>query len=216
MAQQQSSGISIQTLAISAAGAVAAAVVVPLVWERGTLIATAMTPVIVALVSEGLKHPAEKLTTATSRVARRPGAAGDPEPFHTRAPEEPFDPLPATERVEARHGDDPFGLRERPPIRRHWRLAVITGLVAFVLGVAALTLSELVFGGSATDRGRTTFFSGRGDDSETTPTPTPDTTPESTEEATPTPEATAEPTVTPEPTATPGAPEAIPAPTVTP
>jgi hypothetical protein len=215
MAQQESSGISIQTLAISAAAAVAAAVVVPLVWERGTLVATAMTPVIVALVSEGLKHPAEKLTTATSRVARRPGAAGEPEPLDQRTPDEPFDPLPPTERVETDRGDDPFGLRERPPIRRHWRLAVITGLVAFVLAVTALTMSELVFGGAATrDSGRTTFFGG--DRQEETPTPTPDSTPEATEEATPTPTETPEPTVTAEPTPTPGAPEATPAPTVTP
>lgn len=222
MAQQQSSGISIQTLAISAAAAVAAAVVVPMIWEKGTLVATAMTPVIVALVSEGLRHPAEKITTATSSVARRrtraPGEPYDPEePLDTGAPEEPFDPLPRAERVEPRRGDDPFGLRERPPIRRHWRLAVITGLVAFVLAVTALTMSELVFGGAATrDSGRTTFFGGGREDTEATPTPSPDATPEATEEATPTATETPVPTETPAPTVTPGAPEATPAPTVTP
>jgi hypothetical protein len=223
MAQQQSSGISIQTLAISAAAAVAAAVVVPMIWEKGTLVATAMTPVIVALVSEGLRHPAEKITTATSSVARRrtraPGEPYDPEePLDTGAPEEPFDPLPRAERVAPRRGDDPFGLRERPPIRRHWRLAVITGLVAFVLAVTALTLSELVFGGSATRDSDTTFFGGgrQEQQEEATPTPSPESTPESTEEATPTPEATETPTETPEATATPGAPEATPPPTVTP
>ena len=36
--------------------------IVPMIWERGTLIATAMTPVIVALVSEALRKPAEKIT----------------------------------------------------------------------------------------------------------------------------------------------------------
>jgi hypothetical protein len=188
---------------------VAAAVIVPLVWERGTLLATAMTPVIVALVTEGLKHPAEKITTATSRVARRPGPA-------PREPE-PFDPLPEEERGGPTRPDDPFGLRERPPIRRHWRLAVITGLVAFVLAATALTVSELVFGGAATrDSARTTIFGGGRDDTDPTPTPAPDTTPEATEEPTPTPAATATPTVTPVPTPTPGAPEATPAPTVTP
>jgi hypothetical protein len=210
MAQQQSSsGISVQTLAISAGAAVAAAVIVPMIWERGTLVATAMTPVIVALVSEGLRHPAEKITTATSRVARRPGAASEPQPF---------DPLPEEEPGGPTQDDDPFGLRERPPIRRHWRLAVMTGLVAFVLAVTALTMSELVFGGSASRDSSTTFFGGdrRQQEEEATPTPGPDSTPESTAEATPTPEETAEPTVTPEPTATPGAPEATPAPTVTP
>jgi hypothetical protein len=208
MAQQQSSGISVQTLAISAAAAVAAAVVVPMVWERGTLVATAMTPVIVALVSEGLRHPAEKITTATSRVARRPGAPAGPEPL---------DPLPEEERGGPTQDDDPFGLRERPPARRHWRLAVVTGLVAFVLAVTALTMSELVFGGSATrDSARTTIFGGGRDGEEATPTATPEVTPEATGEATATPEVTPTPTETPVPTATPGAPQAAPAPTVTP
>jgi hypothetical protein len=206
--QQESSGISVQTLAISAAAAVAAAVLVPLVWERGTLVATAMTPVIVALVTEGLKHPAEKITTATSRVARRPGAI-------PREPE-PFDPLPEEERGGLTPEDDPFGLRERPPIRRHWRLAVITGVVAFVLAVTALTMSELVFGGSASRDSGTTFFGGGRQDTEATPTSAPDTTPEATEEATPTATETPVPTETPAPTVTPGAPEATPAPTVTP
>jgi hypothetical protein len=208
MAQQQSSGISVQTLAISAAAAVAAAVVVPMVWERGTLVATAMTPVIVALVSEGLRHPAEKITTATSRVARRPGAPTGPEPF---------EPLPEEERGGPTQDDDPFGLRERLPVRRHWRLAVVTGLVAFVLAATALTMSELVFGGSATrDSARTTIFGGGRDGEEATPTATPEVTPETTGEATATPEVTPTPTETPVPTATPGAPQAAPAPTVTP
>lgn len=208
MAQQQSSGISVQTLAISVAAAVAAAVVVPMVWERGTLVATAMTPVIVALVSEGLRHPAEKITTATSRVARRPGAPAGPEPF---------DPLPEEERGGPTQDDDPFGLRERPPVRRHWRLAVVTGLVAFVLAATALTMSELVFGGAATrDSARTTIFGGGRDGEEATPTATPEVTPEATGEATATPEVTPTPTETPVPTATPGTPQAAPAPTVTP
>ena len=99
-------------------------------------------------------------------------------------------------------------------IRRHWRLAVITGLVAFVIAVTALTMSELVFGGAATRDAGTTFFGGS-QDTEATPTPTPDATPESTTEATPTPDATATPTETPPPTVTPGAQEATPAPTVT-
>jgi hypothetical protein len=207
MEKEKRSGISIQTLVISSAAAVAAAVIIPTFWEQGTLVATAMTPVIVALVSEGLRRPAEKITAVTPLVVR-PRPRGGPKTF---------DPLPPPERVEepAPAEQDPFGLRERPPLRRHWRLAVATGVAAFVVAVGALTVSELVFGGPATrDSGRTTFF-GRG---EATPTPsaTPDATPEATTEATPTPEVTPTPTETPEPTATPGAPEATPAPTVTP
>ena len=49
--QKSGSGLSFQTLGISAAAAVVAATVVPMFWAPGTVIATAMTPVIVALVS---------------------------------------------------------------------------------------------------------------------------------------------------------------------
>src|ERR671915_732893 len=82
--EKEKSALSIQTLAISALAAVAAAVIVPLVWERGTLVATAMTPVIVALVSEALRRPAERITAVTPKVTRR----------GTRVDEVQFDPLP--------------------------------------------------------------------------------------------------------------------------
>jgi cell division septation protein DedD len=204
--EEKSSGISIQTLAISAGAAVAAAVIVPMIWERGTLVATAMTPVIVALVSEGLRKPADRISAATKSV-RRSGtgvAVRDPD----------FEPLPPGEREVAVSEDDPFGLRGRPPAKHHWKLALGTGAVAFVIAVVGLTMSELVFGGPATkDGGSTTFFSGS---SEKTPTPT--ATPEATEEpeATPTPTATATPTPTPTPTETPAPLDATPTPTPTP
>ena len=45
--------------------------------------------------------------------------------------------------------------------RAHVRIAVITGLVAFLIAAAALTLPELIFGGSVTGGGRnTTYFGG--------------------------------------------------------
>jgi hypothetical protein len=208
--EEKSSGISIQTLVISAAAAVAAAVIVPLIWERGTLIATAMTPVIVALVSEALRKPAEKITAVTPRVTRRSatGAA-------VRTPE--FDPLPPGERDVAVREDDPFGLRSRPPVRHHWKLALATGAAAFVIAVVALTMSELVLGGPATREGGRATFIRTGDD-EATPTATPEATstasPEATPETTATPTATPTPTVTAAPTETPAPLEATPTPTV--
>jgi cell division septation protein DedD len=213
MAEKDSgSGISIQTLAISAAAAVAAAVIVPMIWERGTLIATAMTPVIVALVSEALRKPAEKITAVTPLATRRSatGAA-------VRDPD--FEPLPPGEREVQVREDDPFGLRSRPPIvkRHHWRLALATGAAAFAIAVVGLTMSELVFGGPATkEGGGTTFFSSGSRNEEPTPTATPEATatPEETPEETPTPEAT--PTPTPTPAETPAPLEATPSPTPTP
>jgi hypothetical protein len=216
--EDQKSGLSIQTLVISSLAAVAAAVVVPMVWERGTLLATAMTPVIVAVVSEALNRPASKITAATKTVTQR-SAPGAP----TRNPE--FDPLAPEERevVPVPADDDPFGLRSEVPKRRHhWRLAVATGAAAFAIAVVGLTVSELVFGGPATrDGGNTTFFSGGSRNSETpTPTPTPTATPEDAE-ATPTatPEATETPTptptATPSPAETPAPLDATPTPTPT-
>jgi hypothetical protein len=196
---EKKSGISIQTLIISALAAVAAAVVVPLIWERGTLFATAMTPVIVALVSEALRKPAEAISTVAPRVTRRSatGAA-------VRSPQA-FDPLPPSERdrePETR-ADDPYGLRASPRSRHHWKIALATGALAFAVAVVLLTSSELVFGGPATkDGGGTTFFGSKATPT-ATPTATPSATttpsPEATETATPTPTATATPSATPTP-----------------
>jgi hypothetical protein len=208
--ENKSSGISIQTLAISAAAAVAAAVIVPTIWERGTLIATAMTPVIVALVSEALSRPADRLTAAT-RTATRRSATG----AAVRDPD--FDPLPPGEREVAVREDDPFGLRERPPrIRRHhWWIALATGLAAFAIAAVFLTTSELVLGGPATkESGRTTLIGGSSDDEREKPTATPAETPRATE--TPKPAATPTATPTASPTATPTPLQATPTPTATP
>lgn len=204
--EEKRSGISIQTLVISALAAVAAAVIVPLVWERGTLVATAMTPVIVALVSEALNRPAQRITAATKTVRRSGTGAAIRDPD--------FDPLPPGEREAAVSGDDPFGLRGPLPSRRRWKLALATGAAAFAIAVAALTMSELVLGGPATrEGGNTTFFQ-----RSSTPTPTPTVTPAATEtpEATQTAEPTPTPTATPTPTQTPAPLEATPTPTVVP
>jgi len=204
---EKKSGISIQTLLISACAAVAAAVIVPMIWERGTLIATAMTPVIVAVVSEALRKPAEVISTVPSKLPRRSATgAAVRSPDAYEPPTEPFEPLPPTERdlEPATRPDDPYGLRASPRMHHHWKIALATGAVAFVIAVVALTGTELVFGGAATkDNGRTTFFG-----SSSTPTATPTATP-SGDEATPT--ATPSATATPTPTAT-----ATPAPTETP
>ena len=215
--QKSSGGLSVQTLLISAVAAVAAATVVPMIWEQGTIFATAMTPVVVALVSEGLRKPVQHVSTVAPRVARRsgtgaavrrfePAAAGtrDPERFGARGEgPERFEPLPDHLRDESPRvsGDDPFGLRqaERRP-RRHWKIAALTGLLAFVIAGAFITVTELATGGSVSSDRRTSLFGGErssttrsGDaDEEATPTATPG------EEATPTPEATE----TPAPTAT--------------
>src|SRR4051812_6615456 len=221
--KQKSGGLSTQPLLISAAAAVAAATVAPLIWERGTILATAMTPVIVALVSEGLRKPVETVSSVAPRVARRSGTGAavrryDPAAARARDAErvgakgegpERFDPLPPHLREDAPsvRDDDPFGLRQaqRTP-RPRLKIALITGALAFVIAAGVVTASELaLFGGSvAGDRRTSLLGGGKGEssqDEKATPTPTATATQTPEEGATSTP--TPAPTETPEPSATP-------------
>jgi hypothetical protein len=136
------------TLIIAAVAAVVAAMVVSQFWQAGTIWATAMTPVIVALVKEGLERPAQRITEVS--VMGRP-----------RGPDElvveELDPGPAPGAQPEPAGYRTYGLR-----RKHWKLALLTGLLAFVLGALILTVPELVTGRSITHgSSRTTLFHGK-------------------------------------------------------
>jgi hypothetical protein len=237
--EKKQSGLSLQTLVISSMAAATAAIVVPTFWERGSVLATAITPIIVAIVSEALKKPADVITSATPKVSRRSAtgaAVRSEQPAGTGARGQGPEQVPPT-----RWGteDDPFGLRqpERRPRRQFpWRIAIVTGLIAAVIGAGVVTASELaIFGNQVGDsQRRTGLFGGTtsntgGDDAEETPTPTATegatqtATPTETEEATPTPTATVSPTPTASvaprqasPTPTPPSTQATPAPTGTP
>jgi len=224
--QKSGGGLSIQTLLISAAGAVAAATIVPLFWERGTIFATAMTPVVVALVSEALRKPVQHVSTVAPRVARRSGTGAamrrfEPAAAGTRDPErvgargegpEGFDPKPEHRRDGAPsvRDDDPFGLRTARQPRPRLKIALITGALAFVIAAGVVTASELaLFGGSVSSDRRTSLFGGQKSsattdeedkaEEEATPTATPEGEATATPEATETPVPTA--TVTPTPSA---------------
>ena len=177
-------GFSIKTLLIAAAASAIAAIVVPMFWERGTVFAAAMTPVIVSIVSELLQRPTEKVSEVT---ARRVGSVGS----KPREDEE-FDPLaPApTEEVEALpQTTTPRAVHKRPLSGRQWRLAIVTGLIAFAGAAGVVTASELIAGDPVSgDGGSTTFFGGSEQDEDATPTPTPSVE----ERETPTPDADAD------------------------
>lgn len=125
---------------IASASSVVAAVVVSKVWGAGTLIGAAATPVIVTFVGELLKKPAEKITvvrvsesgTEVQERAAPPGAG--------------------------ELGERSVHRSRRKPLL----IALGTGLVAFVIGAAVLTSSELVFGDASVASGdkRTTVFGG--------------------------------------------------------
>jgi hypothetical protein len=216
------SGISIKTLLIAAASSATAAFVVPMFWEPGTVFASAMTPIIVSIVSELLKRPTEKVTAVTARRTKGGAVILDPPP---QRHDEPFDPLaPApTEELEALpQTTGERAVHRRPLTGRQWKLALATGLIAFAGTATVVTASELVAGDPvSSDRGRTTLFGGARknkddtkpaakDDATPTPTPTPTDTP------TPTPTPTATPTPTPTPTTTPTPSPAAPAPQAVP
>ncbi len=86
-----------RTLVIASAASAAAALLTSQLWIAGTWIAAAMTPVIVALVSEMLHRPTERIAKSfTSDRAALPaaGGAGRParphaDPLPDRVPEEP-------------------------------------------------------------------------------------------------------------------------------
>ena len=227
--QKSGGGLSFQTLGISAAAAVAAATIVPLFWEHGTVIATAMTPVIVALVSEGLRKPVQHVSAVAPRVARRSGTGAAVRRYEpaarTRDPErvgargrgpERFEPLPGHLRDDAPsvRDDDPFGLRKARQPRPRLNVALITGALAFVIAAGVVTASELaLFGGSVASDRRTSLFGGeKRASSEATPTSTATETPQDGATPTPTPTPSATATPVPSPTATPPA-DATPAPT---
>lgn len=138
--EQPSSRPRVLTLVIASASSVVAAVVVSQVWGPGTLIGAAATPIIVTFVGELLKKPAEKITvvrvsesgTEVQERAAPPGAG--------------------------ELGEGSVHRSRRKPLL----IALGTGLVAFVIGAAVLTSSELVFGDASVASGdkRTTVFGG--------------------------------------------------------
>ena len=222
MSSQHSSqsGLSPKTLLIAGASSAVAALVIPMVWRPGTVFAAAMTPIIVALVTELLRRPVDTVGAARVRRTARGTAI-------LERSDEPFDPLaPApTEELEALPrgtAAPPVVHRRRPLTARQWKLGIATGLVAFAAAAGVVTASELIAGDAVSgDRGRTTFFGGGGarstaDDAkrdereDERPSPTPSATPDASETPTPTPTPTATPTETPIPEAT-----ATPAPTTT-
>lgn len=208
--RSEGGGLSVKTLLIAGASSAIAAFVVPMIWERGTVFAAAMTPVIVALASEALKRPVEAVSSVRVRRTAQGTALLDPEPQPD--PHEPFDPLaPApTEELEVAlahpEARPPRRVerRRRPLSGRQWKIALATGLIAFLGAAAVVTASELAIFGDSISNGhrRTTFLGGHRSTATATPTATPTSTGSATPTPTETPAAKETPTATPTPTAT--------------
>jgi hypothetical protein len=148
--------LNLRTLTIASAASAVAAVVTSQLWIAGTWIAAALTPVLVALVSEALHRPTERVVRA--RTTRREGAAGGRATTGAKIVEREREPI----RVYRQPGSRPS--------RRRIALGVVaaTGALAFVIGIVALTTVDLVSGGSVgKGSDRTTLLGGGGDRSAT-------------------------------------------------
>ena len=144
--------LNMRTLTIASAASAAAAAVTSQLWIAGTWIAAALTPVLVALISEALHRPTERVVRA--RTTRRAAAGSGAAATSPRLAEPDLGPI----RVYRQPGPR--------PARRRIALGVVaaTGALAFVIGIVALTTLDLVSGGSVgKGSGRTTLLGGGGD-----------------------------------------------------
>ena len=176
-APRESSGIELTTLFLSAIASASAAYVTSKIWAQGTLLSAAMSPVIVALVKEGLRKPTEVVANvatvaAPSRWTRT--SADDaglvPDPTAVRPPRDPDAPvadpdaphvlLPPVVATDAHSAVSVYSTRAN---RLRWRLAVLTGLLGFVICVLVFTVPELISGKSIgrSSGHATTIFGGR-------------------------------------------------------
>ena len=167
--------VDFPTLVVTALASAVAAYVTSQIWVPGTLAAAAFTPVLVALLKEMLFRPVDVVTRAVPvrGVVRSASQAGEPV-------EEPRETPDAIEARIAQLGEAPGS--SRPGRRPRWQLAVVTGLLGFLVAAVIITVPELVAGSSASggDRG-TTIFGGKKSGS-SAPTGTTTTTTETTEE----------------------------------
>jgi hypothetical protein len=181
--------ISLQTLIIASLASAAAAFGASRIWGTGTLISAAVTPVVVALVSEFLRRPvqtvaatAQKIPTVQTLPAVRERTTATPEdparvlqdpsrvttdPATPAEPHSPAGQPPPRPRVEPpaviTPVVDPGTIKhaEANTWRPRWRVAVVTGLLACAIVVALYTVPDLLAGQSVTGNGQpTTFFGG--------------------------------------------------------
>src|SRR5215211_4674323 len=149
--------LNTRTLTIASVASATAAAVTSQLWIAGTWVAAALTPVLVALISEAMHRPTERIARAWTSERDAPSA-----------------------RVQSTTRKEPAALRGTAgPVRvyrqtgTHTTLAgrrriaigavAATGAIAFVIGIAALTTIDLVSGGSVgKGSGRTTAFGGGG------------------------------------------------------
>jgi hypothetical protein len=157
--------ISVQTLIIASVASAAASFLASRLWGGGTLVSAALTPIVVALVSEFLRRPvrtvaqtAKKVPAVYSLPAHKSTTAAPQETTQDDPDETAPAAVPDAAQSQARGRLD--GLAQTT-WRPRWRLVFATGLLAFAIVVVVFTVPDLLAGRSITGNGEPTTFFGR-------------------------------------------------------
>ncbi|MFP5362609.1 MAG: hypothetical protein ACLGI5_07750 [Thermoleophilia bacterium] len=144
---------------ITAAASATAAYVCSKIWAPGTLGAAATTPVLIALLKEAYAKPADVVTRVVPvRGVVRSTAPGGDEPYDPVRPE-PVQPAASVAGRVPQPGE--VQGRSRGRAGHAWKMAVVTGLLGFLIAAVIITVPEFITGSSAAGGDRqTTFFGG--------------------------------------------------------
>jgi hypothetical protein len=157
--------LNTRTLTIASVASATAAAVTSQLWIAGTWIAAALTPVLVALISEALHRPTERVARAWT-AEREPRGASGPAQTATRAEPAavtgeagPVRMYRQTSRGVAQGGrgaraagrsvgEADRGRAVLSGRRIPWRAVLLTGAAAFAIAIAAITVIDLASTGS--------------------------------------------------------------------
>jgi uncharacterized membrane protein YvlD (DUF360 family) len=146
-------------------------------WKNGTVLAAAMTPVVVSVIKEALHKPLQSDAVRRSATSARRvvagGAATRTRSAQARSPAVGTVPTPPPPPSNGSNGEltqgdvllthprRTYGAGgSRAPLQKHWKVAIVTGLLAFVVAAVVLTVPELLFGSAVSSGHRTTIFGG--------------------------------------------------------
>jgi hypothetical protein len=164
--------LNTRTLAIASIASASAAAVTSQLWIAGTWVAAALTPVLVAVISEAVHRPTERIARAwtTERGESRMTRAQTPtreEPAELTGTAGPVRVYRQTSQgAEPARRGTAAGTRLSRPVTLSRRRVAIGGVlatagIAFLIALVAITAGDLVTGGSiGKGSHRTTFFSG--------------------------------------------------------
>jgi hypothetical protein len=149
--------LNTRTLMVASVASATAAAVTSQLWIAGTWIAAALTPVLVALISEAMHRPTERIARAWT--SEREGRGSRTQSATRREPTA-VTGTPGPVRVYRQSGSRTTLAKRRIA----FGAVAATAAIAFVIGLVALTTVDLVSGGSVgKGSGRFTLGGGGGD-----------------------------------------------------